>query len=613
MEKTTIVTRERVIASPERYISIPDSELLARLRQTLPTANQSDKSKNSSSINQELCKLQEMLEALCTTEFQGLARSLEKDFTFFSRAAAGTPNNNDPKELDPTSFEDELNAQESNFLLNLVQLLETSQYKMLRDVEWDAALAEEFLLTLPVAVNWEAMDASVLPRALWSRTQHHLLRSQAPPQLADRILIFHRGIDVAHIQGHFWSQKVDLLLSFFIIQPLFNFLCWLMHKVGIGHFWGRVENGAPNLYHNHDLQSCHEVSGPPAKAAAAATTISPSFLHQAAINVERKTFARAYPTGMDVLKKFFKKAKLQEACFKDVIVLYRKSINKSSDTPDEAELLRDTPVDQNFLKRNFHIKKFSSIPIADIELVFPEKNVYMPPQIFVQIAVTVAGAFVAVLSSLWGGASRSVMWSLLTMLGSRAMQVYTTATVQKTRVERVLQKLLYERTMASQEAVLHCLMEERIHQLSRMLFVCYSVALMANRPFDLDELDTECERLLSQRFGLEIDFQAETAVEKLSQWGIVSVKEARGSKEIQAVPIAMALQKLAAVWSAVYSGPYSDGGPSSGSLPNRSSPPAPPPPIPSGSQEQKQQQQQQSKPKPTKRRGIFSRMTRVEF
>lgn len=620
MEKTTIVTRERVLAAPERFISIPDSELVTRLEQTLFHQKHSDNDKINTSkptTSRELRKVQEMIEALCAAEFHGLAKSLESDFTFFARAAAGTPNSDNPKELDPTSFEDELGAQESNFLLNLVQLLETSQYKMLRNDEWEAALAEEFLLTLPVAVNWEAMDASVLPRALWSGAHHHLLRSQAPPQLADRILIFHRGIDIAHIQGHFWSQKIDFLLSFFIIQPLFNFFCWLIHKVGIDKFYRGLESeNTPNMYHNHDHGSEHggrrgtQSELKPRQA----NTITPSFLHQASVNVERKTFARAYPTGMDVLKKFFKQARLQEACFKDVIVLYRKAIVKGSDAPDEAELLRDTPVDQNFLKRNFHIKKFSSIPIADIELVFPEKKVYMPPQVFVQIAVTVVGALVAVLSSLWGGASRSVMWSLLTMLGSRAMQVYTTATVQKTRVERILQKLLYERTMASQEAVLYCLMEERIHQLSRLLLICYSVAVASERPhMSIDELDTRCERLLSERFGLDVDFQAEVAVEKLRQWGLFSVKETKRDNEIAAdklvtpLPLSAASQKLALVWSSV----YSDGSRSSASLKPPPSSTPPPAPAPAPALASAAQMRTTEKPR-TKRKGFFGRLKKTE-
>lgn len=70
---------------------------------------------------------------------------------------------------------------------------------------------------------------------------------------------------------------------------------------------------------------------------------------------------------------------MQEACFKDVVVVYRAAISDKSQTPGEFDIINDSNSD--FLKRNIVLKRFCSIPIADLELIFPEKKVFMPPQV----------------------------------------------------------------------------------------------------------------------------------------------------------------------------------------------------------------------------------------
>ena len=55
---------------------------------------------------------------------------------------------------------------------------------------------------------------------------------------------------------------------------------------------------------------------------------------------------------------------------------------------------------QAFLARNMHIKQFKSIPLADLELVLPEKKIFVPPTVLLQLAVTAVLGTVAVLSTL---------------------------------------------------------------------------------------------------------------------------------------------------------------------------------------------------------------------
>ena len=53
-------------------------------------------------------------------------------------------------------------------------------------------------------------------------------------------------------------------------------------------------------------------------------------------------------------------------------------------------------------RRNIHIKRFEGIPIADTELIFPDKTIFLKPLTILQLAVTLIGGLVAAFATLWG-------------------------------------------------------------------------------------------------------------------------------------------------------------------------------------------------------------------
>lgn len=75
-------------------------------------------------------------------------------------------------------------------------MLEASHYRLLTSSEWEAAQAEDFLLTLPVSVKWDFFDENLLKKI--EGRQNDLANS--PKELRDRVLVFHRGVDVARIK-----------------------------------------------------------------------------------------------------------------------------------------------------------------------------------------------------------------------------------------------------------------------------------------------------------------------------------------------------------------------------------------------------------------------------
>lgn len=84
-------------------------------------------------------------------------------------------------------------------------------------------------LTLPATVNWDALDSTLLAK-YWKA--HPEERALVGDEYADRALIFHRGFKIAHMEGYFYDLKIDALLSFFVLQPVWAFLLRLAKMVG---------------------------------------------------------------------------------------------------------------------------------------------------------------------------------------------------------------------------------------------------------------------------------------------------------------------------------------------------------------------------------------------
>lgn len=55
---------------------------------------------------------------------------------------------------------------------------------------------------------------------------------------------------------------------------------------------------------------------------------------------------------------------------------------------------------QGMAQRNLVVKSFCDIPMADVEMIFPEKKVYIKPFILIQLVVTVALAIFTIVSTL---------------------------------------------------------------------------------------------------------------------------------------------------------------------------------------------------------------------
>jgi hypothetical protein len=55
---------------------------------------------------------------------------------------------------------------------------------------------------------------------------------------------------------------------------------------------------------------------------------------------------------------------------------------------------------QRLARRNIVAKRFDEIPMADIEMVFPDKRFYFKPLLLIQLSVTILGGLIAAASAM---------------------------------------------------------------------------------------------------------------------------------------------------------------------------------------------------------------------
>ena len=62
---------------------------------------------------------------------------------------------------------------------------------------------------------------------------------------------------------------------------------------------------------------------------------------------------------------------------------------------------------QEMAARNIHLKMFGVVPMADCEMLFPDKRVYIKPFVMLQLIITLVIGFITALLMLcsvsWGG------------------------------------------------------------------------------------------------------------------------------------------------------------------------------------------------------------------
>ncbi|GAX75535.1 hypothetical protein CEUSTIGMA_g2978.t1 [Chlamydomonas eustigma] len=523
---------------PERHIPVQFRDIYGIVKGSLSIGQRQ--------LFEEICQL---LESLFAQEFMNIRRRLKQNFLPFSAGAKGQRlqarlGRPVPNKLD-------LDQREINLVADFMQILASARYHLMTSEEWIMAVEESFTFNMPIQVNWAFFDTKLLT-SFWSSSAERRLIRQLLPDSSDHCLVFHRGIDVAKASGLYINDKIELLLSYAVFAPLIKL--WNRMKVlRLGLFKWHRTTVSPSEGLEADLQ---------------ASSSKTPLQHRHAKMGERMSLRTQLPSIFSVLSNFLKVIHIKEPVFKEVVVMYRvlqkhkttsKVLSKKRSNDDRiADILR---------ARNIHMRCFHDIPMADLDLVFPEKKVSLKLVSLLTMVVSAVTALIAVASMMFnahGKINISVVFSALSLIAARCFQVYSSMQAERSQTIQDMTNVLYNKTNDAQEGVISMLLEDMADQRLKEAVLAYAnlylfgsesgtTIQLGGKGATLSELDVECENFLEEHFGVKLDFALEDTLPILLEWGLVRQRHNRlKGTEYVACSLEEAHDHLTKRWSSAY-------------------------------------------------------------
>lgn len=208
-------------------------------------------------------------------------------------------------------------------------------------------------------------------------------------------------------------------------------------------------------------------------------------------------------------------------------------------------------------RRNIYIKSYNDVPIADMELVLPFKQVHIRPNHAIQLFATFAAAVGSVVLVMREASHQQMgeyqiaaaMWALTWVLVARSLQLWGDLQSRTTKLNQGMAELQNDKAGSTQEGVISKLVDGMADDVTKEVLLCYSLLVEAGRPVQRSELAAMCQRFLQDHFMLQSDFSGRSVLQLLMDWGLVQEHVAHGEPALlQAVPLAAAHAILLARW-----------------------------------------------------------------
>ncbi|XP_010929710.1 uncharacterized protein [Elaeis guineensis] len=363
---------------------------------------------------------------------------------------------------------DETDVLELNFLNFFFQIMEKSNFRLVTDEEINIAQSGQYLLNLPVKVDESKLDKKLFPRYFKDHPQENL------PEFSDKYIIFRRGTGIDRTTDYFFMEKLDMI---------------------IGRIWRgllRVTRLERLFYKKPIVKSKKDTKE---------TTEASADTEEQDLVVERVRI-----DNMELsVQNLFGQLTIQEPTFDRMIVIYRRSSTKSR------------------VDRGIFVKHFKNIPLADMEIVLPEKiNPSLTPMDWVKFLVSAALGLATLVSSLqMPTADIWVVIAILSALIGYCSKVYFTFQQNIRTYQNLIMRAVYDKQLDSGRGTLLHLCDDVIQQEVKEVIVSYFVLMERGRA-TIQELDKWCEQLIKEEFHVECNFDVEDAVQKLEKLGIVT-------------------------------------------------------------------------------------------
>ncbi|XP_010524227.1 PREDICTED: uncharacterized protein LOC104802361 isoform X2 [Tarenaya hassleriana] len=360
---------------------------------------------------------------------------------------------------------DKIDALEQKFVLHLFEVMDKSNFKVITDEELEVALSAQYRLNLPIVVDETRLDKKLLTSFFTEYPRDNL------PHFADKYIIFRRGFGIDHMTAYFFEAKVNT-----IVFRIWNFFLTI---TGLTRLVYGKKQDQPSQHIDIKIDSDKDS------------------LYIERIRIEKLKLS---------ISNLLKKITIQEPTFERIIVVYRRVAGKR-----ESE-------------RNVYVKHFKSIPMADMEIVLPEKkNPGLTPLDWVKFLVSAAIGLTTVISSVsLKNADIRVIVAILSTLIGYCVKTYFTFQRNLVDYQSLITRSVYDKQLDSGRGSLLHLCDEVIQQEVKEVIISFFMLMRQERATSKEELDEQSEAFMKQEFNENCNFDVDDAVKKLEKLGLVS-------------------------------------------------------------------------------------------
>ncbi|XP_021818796.1 uncharacterized protein LOC110760749 [Prunus avium] len=364
----------------------------------------------------------------------------------------------------------EIDVLEQNFLTYLFQVMEKSNFKIASNEEIEVAHSGQYLLNLPIVVDESKLDKKLLKKFFERRPQPNL------PDFCDKYIIFRRGVGLDQTTDYFFMEKVDMIIA--------RFWAYLLRITKVGKLLSRRSSGRPRTDPKKKEEISSEADG------------EDEDLYVERIRLEKMELSA---------KNLLSKTTIKEPTFDRIIVVYRRASTKAKE------------------ERGIYVKHFRNIPMADMEIVLPEKkNPGLTPMDWVKFLGSAVVGLVAVVGSIeMPKAEFWVIFAVLSTVIGYCAKIYFTFQQNLVAYQNLITQSMYDKQLDSGRGTLLHLCDDVIQQEVKEVIIAFYI-LMEQGKATTQDLDRWCEELIKEEFNANCNFDVDDAVHKLMKLGIVA-------------------------------------------------------------------------------------------
>nr|PNR55464.1 hypothetical protein PHYPA_006361 [Physcomitrium patens] len=243
---------------------------------------------------------------------------------------------------------------------------------------------------------------------------------------------------------------------------------------------------------------------------------------------------------------FFSRSTLQEPAYQELVLLYNKSKSEQEDDDGWPSLQLHT---------------YRKIPVPDLKVVFPNKKLSFRLIDTVRLDLaSIAGLVAFLVSHKFDDLLSSPSAFILDLIASVSLIIYVTRVTlgykqTADRYQLLVNKALYEKTLASGFGVVHFLLDASEDQLFKGAILVYTLLLLEGRSQSMSnrEIAKLCERYLYNNFKEQVEMPMHEIMGILVRLGLVEEDSTDSCTYVSALPDGKAVAALKQQWLSLIS------------------------------------------------------------